>query len=394
LTDDALWIIGLYLAEGSSSDRVLQFSLHGDEAEYQARVIDYFQNELGIRVAYAPKREGWNGVQLLIRNATLARFFSHWLGRGAANKAIPAELINLPLERLRHIVQGILDGDGCERFATFSQSSPMLALQVTEFMLRDGHDPSISKFTRSNPDHSDTYTITHKEKRVHQNKRGFWHLLNERLVRTQVTYDQYQGLVYNLEVEGDHTYIVQNIVVHNCFERELAAGRDAAGYGHVPLGQFQWGMWDLKRSGQGTHSDHSALKVLNPTPHDAVDWAAKMSMPRGESWQKIAPDWWRNTQPFRDAVADDWDKNIAPYTPQNQIPYGASDPTYQYTSSTKLAESLRSPWFTHPETGLHTIGTPGHTIMQHATRSLGLNTPEVWDALKDSEDGTENAGKS
>jgi hypothetical protein len=32
--------------------------------------------------------------------------------------------------------------------------------------------------------------------------------------------------------------------------------------------------------------------------------------------------------------------------------------------------------------------------MQHATRSLGLNTPEVWDALKDSEDGTENAGKS
>jgi hypothetical protein len=26
------------------------------------------------------------------------------------------------------------------------------------------------------------------------------------------------------------------------FERELAAGRDAAGYGHVPLGAFQWGM--------------------------------------------------------------------------------------------------------------------------------------------------------
>jgi hypothetical protein len=177
-------------------------------------------------------------------------------------------------------------------------------------------------------------------------------------------------------------------------ERELAAGRDAAGYEHVPLGQFQWGMWDLKRSGQGTHSDHSALKVLNPTPHDAIDWATKMTMPRGESWQKIAPDWWRNTQPFRDAVADDWDKNIAPHTPQNQIPYGASDPTYQYTSSTKLAEPMRSPWFTHPETGLHTIGTPGHTIMQHATQALGLSTPQVWDALQDSQDGTENAGKS
>ena len=105
------------------------------------------------------------------------------------------------------------------------------------------------------------------------------------------------------------------------FERELAAGRDAAGYGHVPLGAFQWGMWDHKRTGEGSHQDHSAMRVLDPVPHGDVDWASKVQNLKGESWAAQAPDWWRNTQPARDHVAQDWDKNIAPHTPQNGIPY-------------------------------------------------------------------------
>lgn len=105
------------------------------------------------------------------------------------------------------------------------------------------------------------------------------------------------------------------------FERELAAGRDAAGYGHIPLGSFQWGMWDHKRTGPGTHQDHSAMRVLDPIPHDKVDWASKVDNLKGDSWLQQAPDWWRNTQQARDAVAQDWEQNVAPYTAQNGIPY-------------------------------------------------------------------------
>lgn len=105
------------------------------------------------------------------------------------------------------------------------------------------------------------------------------------------------------------------------FERELAAGRDASGYGHVPLGAFQWGMWDHKRTGPGTHQDHSAMRVLDPVHHESVDWATKAANLKGDSWLQQAPDWWRNTQQARDSVAQDWDQNIAPNFAQNATPY-------------------------------------------------------------------------
>jgi hypothetical protein len=104
------------------------------------------------------------------------------------------------------------------------------------------------------------------------------------------------------------------------FERELSAGRDASGYGHVPLGAFQWGMWDHKRTGPGSHQDHSAMRVLDPVPHDSIDWATKAQNLKGDSWLQQAPDWWRNTQSARDAVAQDFEANVAPEVAQNTIP--------------------------------------------------------------------------
>lgn len=112
------------------------------------------------------------------------------------------------------------------------------------------------------------------------------------------------------------------------FERELQAGRDAAGYSHVPLGAFQWGMWDHKRTGPGTHQDHSAMRVLDPVPHQHIDWNAKADNLKGEDWLQQAPDWWQNTQGARDKIAHDWDKTVGSNWPQGSIPF-------QVTSSKK-----------------------------------------------------------
>jgi hypothetical protein len=107
------------------------------------------------------------------------------------------------------------------------------------------------------------------------------------------------------------------------FERELAAGRDTAGYSHMPLGAYQWAMWDAKRTGPGTHQDHSAMKVLDPLPHKHIDWAKKQPATQEykADWEKNAPDWWQNTKPAREQVADDWDKNVAPNFAQGEVPY-------------------------------------------------------------------------
>lgn len=150
------------------------------------------------------------------------------------------------------------------------------------------------------------------------------------------------------------------------FERELATGRDAAGYGHMPLGQFQWSQWDTARTGPGTHSDHSGLRVLDPKPHTNIDWDAKPPM----NERAVAPDWWINTQGERDQTADDFDQRVAPNFGKNQIPFQNA----VYTART--AASSRVPWFMHA--GERVQGIPGQTLMSHLTQSLGLDPTQVW----------------
>lgn len=103
------------------------------------------------------------------------------------------------------------------------------------------------------------------------------------------------------------------------FERELQAGRDAAGYAHVPLGQFQWGLWDNTRTGAGSHQDHSALRVLNPQSYSNVEWGPPVAHARGAQYQP--PEWWENTLQARSQASDDFNQTVAPGYSRDAIPY-------------------------------------------------------------------------
>ncbi len=158
------------------------------------------------------------------------------------------------------------------------------------------------------------------------------------------------------------------------FERELAAGRDASGYGHVPLGTFQWGMWDYKRTGPGTHQDHSAMAVHNPKDHNMIDWQAKTDATQTAKadWIKNAPWWWRQTEEARTRTSEQFDAEIA--TPQNKIPF-------KVESMAKQAEAkdptLPVPWMANGQ-DIRT-GVPGQTYAQFL-RSTGVPAHSYWDA--------------
>lgn len=156
------------------------------------------------------------------------------------------------------------------------------------------------------------------------------------------------------------------------FERELQAGRDAAGYEHIPLGTFQWGMWDHKRTGPRTHQDHSGLRVLDPTSHDAIDWEDKEKPLRGGNWD--APDWWANTQPERDRVGQEWDELEAKGVAKNRIPY-------RVEAKFRVSSNQRVPWLAHPLSGERIVGLPGESIMSHAVNTLHLSTPGIWEHI-------------
>lgn len=190
-------------------------------------------------------------------------------------------------------------------------------------------------------------------------------------------------------------------------ERMLQAGRDAAGYQHIPMGQFQWGMWDYKRTGAGSHQDHSAMAVLDPTPHDSIDWAAKeqpisaqQAMAWKDMWRTQPPEWWAQTLPARQQVWDDY-QNEVKGTAQGKVPYlgvpdGYGPDVYSpVTSRTAMrwddegnvlpippmTPDQRRAYVIHPQTGQHLIGRVGQSAMSHIMETMGHDDPrEVWNA--------------
>lgn len=156
------------------------------------------------------------------------------------------------------------------------------------------------------------------------------------------------------------------------FERELQAGRDASGYGHVPLGAFQWGMWDYKRTGPGTHQDHSAMAVYNPTDHHMIDWKAKTEATQTAKadWIKNAPWWWKQTEDARKATAEQFDAEVN--TPQTKVPFKVES----MTKKTEARQSGPIPWLVDGQ-DIRT-GKQGQTYASFIRETLGIPAHEYW----------------
>lgn len=111
LTDGLLWLIGLYLAEGSRSDDTIQIALHGDEKHW-APHIDMAAEDVGATLTYTADGNCLN-VRLYGRvlNAVLDEFIG---GRTALDKHLTTKAWMLPNDALHMIAQGYLSGDGHE----------------------------------------------------------------------------------------------------------------------------------------------------------------------------------------------------------------------------------------------------------------------------------------
>lgn len=259
IDDKLLFILGWYVAEGSSSHKQFNFVLNSKEGGIASNLVSYIYDVFGIKSSIQ-KAQG-NAIRVVGSSTVISKFLSSLCGKGAHNKMVPSFIMYLPIKKQLVFLRALWMGDGTTRTCfdkrtnktyprcTYKTVSFVLAKQVQEMCARSGFITSIKQedgreqililgnicktrkvyiidvtgedakfFTSFIKTTKKPYIIRSNKKQLSQKKElveidGVWYI--KRSIRKIRKYE-YSGNVFNLSVENTNTYIVNDIVVHNC----------------------------------------------------------------------------------------------------------------------------------------------------------------------------------
>jgi hypothetical protein len=221
LTRDFGWIIGLFLAEGSTCHGKATWVLGLHELEtHAAKLVTLLKKCLGID-AHIRTKPSNNVTIVTVHGVQWAKLFEAWCSTGCSNKKLHCDLASAPQDFLEGVLEGWTDGDGLgDEYNGGVTTSHSLSVQMFDIANRLNYCPTIETLdvktygavkTRLKryimrwghfPEKSDP--------RRYQDDAYLWRKVDG------VVREDFTGDVYNLEVEDDHSYVAEGIGVHNC----------------------------------------------------------------------------------------------------------------------------------------------------------------------------------
>jgi|GEM_PF-20728 len=258
---DLMRLIGYWLAEGSLVKSYkgksgykenkyflyrVDFSFHKNETSYIEDVTFLMEKYFGVKSYLHPKK-GTEGVSLTFKTRKGYEFFGQFFGNGADNKALPEWMVNWPLELTQELVKGYWRGDGSESFQGYSCHSISLILieQIRRILLKgeilcsywqrdvDQHKSSVvngKTIVAKAPlnalniygKNAEKLAILLEEKYTARSDHQYAYVSSDGQYACYpiVKIDQAEAenlVVYNIEVEEDHSYHASGIAVHNCW---------------------------------------------------------------------------------------------------------------------------------------------------------------------------------
>jgi len=232
---DFLRLLGYFAAEGSCGRHSVQWASHARERSIRVWLLGYLRS-LGL--APFQRRVSAAGWIVGVSSVPLREFFRQF--SSSTDKRFPWWVSQLPPAFQAEILVGHLVGDasfmdGTVKLATIS---PHFAYQLQEMSLRNGWRVSVCKRMGQNG-HNRQWHLTWAGPEAHKIRALFpaaW-LRAKRASGKPPRVDQsklrldglnliggvrsvlsvpYEGWVYNLEVQEDHSYVVEGTVVSNC----------------------------------------------------------------------------------------------------------------------------------------------------------------------------------
>jgi len=271
--------MGLYLAEGCTSERAIRFTFGNHEEKLINEVKDFCLNTFG-RNMTEDKR--W-ATTINLNISSLVPFFHSKFGTKANNKKIPREVFKWNTKNKISFLLGYLDGDGHiyeGGDATCTTSSERLSRDLIKLCNSIGVSPTlvvreprecVGKKIKinSNKSYQLEFRRTEFRKILDINESDNYVLIGdinyaiidvkEVNIKEMNNSKVYGNYVYNLEVEEDNSYIVNSSAVHNCDDVSLLELYYLAGYprpdliGPItrsPVKRYNGGEWESKYTPQ------------------------------------------------------------------------------------------------------------------------------------------------
>ena len=236
MTNDAfLTLCGLYISEGNVGNinrgTGIPIYISGNTRDIAKKSAE----KLGLNSSIISRRPGMKSC--VIYSTLLGKLFVRWFGHKSREKHLPEWVWSLPDDRLKVLIDAMWAGDGGTYhdkrrdrvIKYYKTTSPTLAYQLQFALMKLGIIANITTQTYDNEirgykSKGIVWTIRYQteRKRVFNTINGKYGVIKIRDIKIT----DYDGFVYNLEVENSHTYLINNIAVHN------SLGEDKKGVGH------------------------------------------------------------------------------------------------------------------------------------------------------------------
>ncbi len=271
ITKDFCRLIGYYLAEGSTSKhkrRPNSYEISWTFNKKEKTYIEDVKNIVKTSFNLEPRIINQNNVtRIYISNSVLGILLLEMFGKDGKNKHLPDYLMSLEPIYLQEILRGWLLGDGGfvkyrdKMMIKGSTISDSLAYQMFLISIRLGLYPSLQKNETKDSVINGrilktigyNYHLSFKSKEDFDNiKRimiGEEIFIANNLIRDEdrfyipikeIDQEDFEGNVYNIEVENDHTYTANGFLVNNCNVPTVIGRRFRTRTGDNIMAELNW----------------------------------------------------------------------------------------------------------------------------------------------------------
>ena len=254
-------LIGYYLSEGyiHKSNEKLKGVVFTINSKDKYIIDDIQQTSLNIFDVEVKIKENNDGsTRVVIHSGVVAELFLSLFGTMFNKKAIPTFLMEANLDFQKGIVIGTFRGDGytIPQGMGLDLTNKQLILDIYNILLRldvvpmvreyksqSGKDTYSIKIGNYDEVHSNLILSISKDLHKLNNKTATnrWFIKRDGYVLRRIEEVESYFLeepVFNLEVRDNHTYIVDNNVVHNCFLLESDDSLNSINYNLNTMGQL------------------------------------------------------------------------------------------------------------------------------------------------------------